>query len=66
MTIILCFFWLCLKEETDLQLEIDKLDKQRNLHIRESKRIHNEDESRYNFNVILIIVWVLEFIQQCF
>ena len=34
------------QEETDLQLELEKLDRERNLHIRESKRIHNEDNSK--------------------
>ncbi|RMX47334.1 hypothetical protein pdam_00012596 [Pocillopora damicornis] len=35
------------KEETDLQMELEKLDRERNLHIRESKRIHNEDNSKF-------------------
>lgn len=35
------------KEDTDLQLELEKLERERNLHIRELKRIHNEDQSRY-------------------
>ncbi|BFZ02002.1 hypothetical protein BsWGS_05041 [Bradybaena similaris] len=35
------------KEDTDLQLEMEKLDRERNLHIRELKRIHNEDNSRF-------------------
>lgn len=34
------------KEDTDLQLELEKLERERNLHIRELKRIHNEDQSR--------------------
>ena len=34
------------QEETDLQMELEKLDRERNLHIRESKRIHNEDNSK--------------------
>jgi tousled-like kinase len=34
------------KEDTDLQLEMEKLERNRNLHIRELKRIHNEDQSR--------------------
>ena len=34
------------KEDTDLQLELEKLERERNLHIRELKRIHNEDNSR--------------------
>ena len=36
------------KEDVDLQLELEKLERERNLHIRELKRIHNEDNSRYN------------------
>lgn len=35
------------KEETDLQVEQEKLDRERNLHIRELKRIHNEDNSKF-------------------
>jgi tousled-like kinase len=35
------------KEDVDLQLELEKLERERNLHIRELKRIHNEDNSRY-------------------
>ncbi|GBM25672.1 Serine/threonine-protein kinase tousled-like 1 [Araneus ventricosus] len=35
------------KEDTDLQLELEKLERERNLHIRELKRIHNEDQSRF-------------------
>lgn len=34
------------KEDADLQLEMEKLERSRNLHIRELKRIHNEDQSR--------------------
>lgn len=33
------------KEDADLQLEMEKLERERNLHIRELKRIHNEDQS---------------------
>ncbi|KAL4222100.1 Serine/threonine-protein kinase tousled-like 2 [Mactra antiquata] len=35
------------KEDVDLQLELEKLERERNLHIRELKRIHNEDNSRF-------------------
>ena len=35
------------KEDADLQLEMEKLERSRNLHIRELKRIHNEDQSRF-------------------
>ena len=34
------------KEEIDLQIEYEKLERERNLHIRELKRIYNEDHSR--------------------
>ncbi len=35
------------KEDSEMQLEMEKLERSRNLHIRELKRIHNEDQSRY-------------------
>lgn len=38
------------KEDADLQLEMEKLERERNLHIRELKRIHNEDNSRLEIN----------------
>lgn len=41
------------KEEADLNLEMEKLERERNLHIRELKRIHNEDQSRFNNHVVL-------------
>ncbi|XP_022696465.1 serine/threonine-protein kinase tousled-like 2 isoform X3 [Varroa jacobsoni] len=41
------------KEDTDLQLELEKLERERNLHIRELKRIHNEDASRFNNHPVL-------------
>ncbi len=41
------------KEDADLQLELEKLERERNLHIRELKRIHNEDQSRFNNHVTL-------------
>ena len=34
------------KEDAEMQLEMEKLERARNLHIRELKRIHNEDQSR--------------------
>lgn len=37
------------KEDADLQLEMEKLERERNLHIRELKRIHNEDQVRLEF-----------------
>ncbi|XP_005107370.1 serine/threonine-protein kinase tousled-like 2 isoform X1 [Aplysia californica] len=41
------------KEDADLQLEMEKLERERNLHIRELKRIHNEDNSRFKDHPIL-------------
>ena len=41
------------KEDADLQLELEKLERERNLHIRELKRIHNEDQSRFNNHSVL-------------
>ena len=41
------------KEDADLQLEMEKLERERNLHIRELKRILNEDQSRFNNHQVL-------------
>ncbi|CAF0774497.1 unnamed protein product [Adineta steineri] len=41
------------KEEVDLQIEYEKLERERNLHIRELKRIYNEDHSRFQDHPIL-------------
>ncbi|XP_064648198.1 serine/threonine-protein kinase tousled-like 2 isoform X1 [Lineus longissimus] len=41
------------KEDVDLQLELEKLERERNLHIRELKRIANEDNSRFKDHPIL-------------
>ena len=41
------------KEDSDLQMEFEKLERERNLHIRELKRIAAEDASRFNNHVIL-------------
>jgi len=41
------------KEEQELQQELEKLERERNIHIRELKRINNEDQSRLNHNPIL-------------
>ena len=46
LTFMECCLLTCHQEETDLQMELEKLDRERNLHIRESKRIHNEDNSK--------------------
>ena len=34
------------KEDTEIASELEKLERERNLHIREMKRIQNEDSSR--------------------
>lgn len=34
------------KEDTEVAQELEKLERERNLHIREMKRIQNEDSSR--------------------
>lgn len=44
--IIYCFR---LQEEAEIQAELERLERVRNLHIRELKRIHNEDNSQYDF-----------------
>lgn len=41
------------KEDADLQLEMEKLERERNLHIRELKRIHNEDQVIINKRFLL-------------
>lgn len=41
------------KEDADVSIEMEKLERERNLHIRELKRIHNEDQSRFNSHVVL-------------
>ncbi|XP_076327521.1 serine/threonine-protein kinase tousled-like 2 isoform X2 [Tachypleus tridentatus] len=41
------------KEDADLQLELEKLERERNLHIRELKRLHNEDQTRFNNHTVL-------------
>merc|ERR1719495_3054990 len=41
------------KEDAEMQLEMEKLERERNLHIRELKRIHNEDQSRFNSHPVL-------------
>ena len=46
------------KEDTDLQVELEKLEQERNIHIRELKRIHSEDASRLpsHFYFILFLI----------
>ena len=41
------------KDDAEMALEMEKLERERNLHIRELKRIHNEDQSRYNNHIVL-------------
>ncbi|XP_039271234.2 serine/threonine-protein kinase tousled-like 1-B [Styela clava] len=41
------------RDETDLQFELERLERERSLHIRELKRILNEDNSRFNDHPIL-------------
>ena len=36
-----------MQEEAEIQAELEHLERVRNLHIRELKRIHNEDNSQY-------------------
>lgn len=45
-----CFisFYCHLQEEAEIQAELERLERVRNLHIRELKRIHNEDNSQYD------------------
>ena len=44
------------KEEQELQQELEKLERGRNIHIRELKRINNEDQSRYFIMCIHIVI----------
>jgi len=41
------------KDDADMAIEMEKLERERNLHIRELKRIHNEDQSRYTIHPVL-------------
>lgn len=41
------------KEEADLQSELEKLERERNVHIRELKRVSSEDQSRFKGNPTL-------------
>ncbi|CAF1261254.1 unnamed protein product [Adineta steineri] len=41
------------REECDLAQDLEKLDRERNVHIRELKRLYNEDHSRFNKNNVL-------------
>lgn len=44
---------MLVKEDKEIQMELERLDRERNLHIREIKRIANEDASRFNGHPIL-------------
>jgi len=41
------------RDEGELQFELDRLERERSLHIRELKRIANEDNSQFNSNPVL-------------
>ncbi len=41
------------REEYDLAQDLENLDRERNIHIRELKRLYHEDHSRFNQNNIL-------------
>ena len=41
------------REESELAQDLERLDRERNVHIRELKRLYNEDHSRFNQNNIL-------------
>jgi len=41
------------KDDAEMAMEMEKLERERNLHIRELKRINNEDQSRYNTHIVL-------------
>lgn len=40
------FSFFLVQEEAEIQAELERLERVRNLHIRELKRIHNEDNSQ--------------------
>lgn len=44
---------MLIKEDKEIQLELERLDRERNLHIREIKRIANEDASRFKDHPLL-------------
>ncbi|KAF5403117.1 Kinase domain protein [Paragonimus heterotremus] len=44
---------MLVKEDKEIQMELERLDRERNLHIREIKRIANEDASRFKDHPIL-------------
>uniref|UniRef100_A0A3Q0KNB4 Protein kinase n=2 Tax=Schistosoma mansoni TaxID=6183 RepID=A0A3Q0KNB4_SCHMA len=44
---------MLVKEDKEIQMELERLDRERNLHIREIKRISNEDASRFKDHPLL-------------
>ncbi|KAA0185452.1 TLK1 [Fasciolopsis buskii] len=44
---------MLVKEDKEIQMELERLDRERNLHIREIKRIANEDASRFKDHPLL-------------
>lgn len=48
------FFPLYLQEEAEIQAELERLERVRNLHIRELKRINNEDNSQYGTEILIL------------
>lgn len=48
-----------LQEDQQLQAEVEKMERERNLHIREVKRVTAEDSSRFNSNPTLASRYLL-------
>lgn len=48
-----------LQEDQQLQAEVEKMERERNLHIREVKRVSAEDASRFNSNPTLASRYLL-------
>lgn len=51
--------WPPLQEDQQLQAEVEKMERERNLHIREVKRVAAEDASRFNSNPTLASRYLL-------
>lgn len=45
-SVVVSFWFFLVQEEAEIQAELERLERVRNLHIRELKRIHNEDNSQ--------------------
>lgn len=45
-SVVFSFWFFLVQEEAEIQAELERLERVRNLHIRELKRIHNEDNSQ--------------------